>query len=151
MMSTNPIFFYSHHDPVYGCFSNFSSHSILDDAGIFYPTSEHYFQAHKFTNPYYFNRILEAKTPNKAAILGRNKNYPLRPDWEAVKNSVMYKALELKFTQHADIRTVLLDTGDSVLIENTTNDHIWGCGTNKTGENRLGILLMELRRNLLKV
>ena len=149
MMYTE-IYFYSHHDPVYGCFSNFSPHSFKDDKGILYTTSEHYFQAHKFIDPYYFNRILEAKTPNKAAILGRNKNYPLRPDWEAVKNSVMYKALELKFTQHDDIRAVLLKTGDSVLIENTTNDYIWGCGTNKTGENRLGILLMQLRRNLCK-
>ena len=147
MMYTE-IYFYSHHDPVYGCFSNFSPHDIIDDNSVIYPTSEHYFQAHKFTDYYYFNRVLEAKTPNKAAILGRNKNYPLRPDWEAVKNSVMYKALELKFTQHPDISAVLLGTGDAVLIENTTNDYIWGCGTNKTGENRLGILLMELRKNL---
>jgi N-glycosidase YbiA len=46
---------------------------------------------------------------------------------------------------HEDIQKILLDTGDEELIEATTNDYYWGCGTNGTGKNMLGRILMEVR------
>jgi ribA/ribD-fused uncharacterized protein len=50
-----------------------------------------------------------------------------------------------KFTQHDDLKKVLLDTGDAELIEDTTSDYYWGNGTNGTGKNMLGKILMETR------
>jgi len=35
--------------------------------------------------------------------------------------------------------------GREELIEKTTTDYYWGCGTNGTGRNMLGIILMEVR------
>ncbi|HKC73877.1 MAG TPA: NADAR family protein, partial [Chloroflexota bacterium] len=41
------IYFYSTREKPYGCFSNFSPHGFELD-GVWWPTSEHYFQAQKF-------------------------------------------------------------------------------------------------------
>jgi len=60
----------------------------------------------------------------------------------------MLDALRAKFTQHADLRTLLLATGDAQLVEHTTNDSYWGDGGDGSGKNRLGQLLMRLRDEL---
>ena len=57
----------------------------------------------------------------------------------------MRRAVQKKFETHADIRAILLETGDQELIENTTGDHYWGIGSSGTGKNMLGIILMETR------
>ena len=57
----------------------------------------------------------------------------------------MRKAVLAKFETHADLRELLLGTGDEKLIEKTTDDKYWGCGTDGTGKNRLGQILMEVR------
>ena len=60
----------------------------------------------------------------------------------------MKNALRAKFQMHADIRALLLDTGTEPIIEETTTDYYWGCGTDGSGRNRLGQLLMEVREEL---
>jgi len=57
----------------------------------------------------------------------------------------MAEALLAKFSQHADLKKVLLSTGTAKILEKTTGDYYWGIGTKGTGKNMLGILLMELR------
>lgn len=134
--------FYRTND-LYGCFSNFSRHSVFLD-GKRWPTSEHYFQAQKFLDEAVREKIRLRKTPREAADMGRDRSLPLRPDWETVKDDVMRKVVEAKFTQREEIRAILLDTGDEGLIEQTTNDYYWGCGTNGDGKNMLGRILMEV-------
>lgn len=69
----------------------------------------------------------------------------LRPDWEEVKDDVMYTVCKAKFLQNPGLLKKLLDTGDAELIEgNTWNDQIWGV-CNGSGENRLGKILMRIR------
>jgi N-glycosidase YbiA len=140
------IYFYSTRDE-YGCFSNFSAHGFESD-GLWWPTSEHYFQAHKFIDTPYFEAIRQVKSPKDAALMGRDRQRPLRPDWDEVKDKIMFRAVLRKFETHADIRAVLLSTGNEELIENTSTDYYWGCGTNKTGKNRLGQILIEVREKL---
>ncbi len=142
------IFFYGSKGKPYGCFSNFSPHGFeLDDA--WWPTSEHYFQAQKFVGtPSYAEEIRQAHTPSEAAKMGRRRSHPLRPDWEQMKDQVMLRGVMRKFETHADIRSVLLATGDQVLIENAPKDYYWGCGADGSGQNKLGQILMEVR-NLL--
>ena len=53
-----------------------------------------------------------------------------------------------KFEQHAEIREVLLGTGDAEIIENAPGDYYWGIGSRGTGKNMLGIILMEVRAEL---
>jgi N-glycosidase YbiA len=55
-----------------------------------------------------------------------------------------------KFETHEEIRNILLSTGDEEIIEHTTYDYYWGYGTNGTGKNMLGKILMEIREKLRK-
>lgn len=78
--------------------------------------------------------------------MGRDRKKPLRKDWEQVKDEIMLCALRKKFETHKDIRDILLSTGEEELIENTTYDYYWGCGTEGNGKNMLGRLLMQVRK-----
>ncbi len=142
----NQILFYRTTEQ-YGGFSNFSPHPF-ELQGRIWPTSEHYFQAQKFVGTEHEEAVRVAKSPMVAARMGRSRERPLRPDWEAVKEDIMREALRAKFAQHPDLRSLLLSTGDAELIEHTTNDHYWADGGDGTGKNRLGQLLMELRTEL---
>jgi ribA/ribD-fused uncharacterized protein len=146
-MSTRQIIhFYSTRDE-YGCFSNFSRHSIFL-AGKRWATSEHYFQAQKFHGTEHEEKVRLCKTARQAADLGRSRKLPLRRDWESVKDQVMLEALRAKFTQHEDLRGILLGTGDALLVEHTDRDSYWGDGGDGSGKNRLGQLLMQVREEL---
>src|SRR5262249_12183422 len=131
----------------HGCFSNFSRHSIFLK-GKRWPTSEHYFQAQKFAGTEHEEEVRKCKTPALAASMGRSRKLPLRRDWESVKDQVMLGALRAKFTQHEDLKQVLLGTGDAKLVEHTERDSYWGDGGDGSGKNRLGQLLMRLREEM---
>jgi N-glycosidase YbiA len=131
----------------YGEFSNFSRHSIHLD-GKRWPTSEHYFQAQKFDDEAYREKIRMAPKPMMAAELGRDRKQKLRRDWESVKDNVMRKAVLAKFSQHKELAELLLSTDDKKLVEHTANDNYWGDGGDGTGKNRLGQILMEVRTQL---
>ncbi len=137
------ITFYSVSDD-FGCFSNFSAHPLRIGAKL-WPTSEHYFQAQKFKEVEYREKIRKANSPMIAARMGRDRKKPLRRDWESVKVGVMRDAVRAKFTQHADIRTILLSTGDAKIVEHTERDSYWGDGGDGSGKNMLGRILMEIR------
>ncbi len=62
----------------------------------------------------------------------------------------MLESLKAKFLQHPKLRFELLNTGNSIIIEHTSNDSYWGDGGDGTGKNRLGKLLMETRENIKK-
>jgi ribA/ribD-fused uncharacterized protein len=140
------IHFYSTREE-YGCFSNFSRHPIVL-MGKRWPTSEHFFQAQKFAGTAHEEEVRQAKTPTLAARLGRDRKRPLRRDWEAVKDQVMLEAVRAKFSQHEELRAILLGTGDALLVEHTENDSYWGDGGDGSGKNRLGQILMKLRDEL---
>lgn len=141
------IYFYKMKDE-YGCFSNFAEYGFVEDRKH-YKTSEHYFQAKKFVGTDAEQEVINAKSPMKAAIIGRDRNNPLRSDWEEVKDEVMRQAILLKFTQNEDIKKVLLDTGNEELVEKTTDDYYWGCGSDGSGKNMLGKILVEVREILM--
>jgi N-glycosidase YbiA len=140
------LLFYSVGD-TYGEFSNFAPYPIRID-GKKWPTTEHFFQAQKFLDAKLRERIRKATTPGEAARLGRSRKHPLRRDWESIKLEVMRKAVRAKFEQHRDLAALLLGTGDALLVEHTENDGYWGDGGDGSGENWLGIILMELRAEL---
>lgn len=146
MADDGVIWFYGTHD-AYGAFSNFARYSITL-RGKVWPTTEHYFQAQKFAGTAYEGAILHAVSPTIAARLGRSRAYPLRADWEEVKDKIMLDALRAKFTQHTELRELLLSTGDARLVEHTTNDRYWADGGDGSGKNRLGVLLMRVRDEL---
>src|SRR5271166_4199757 len=131
----------------YGCFSNFSPHSIVLK-GKTWPTSEHYFQAQKFAGTPDEEEVRLAKSPMIAALMARSRKRPLRKDWWSVKDSIMHGAVFAKFTQHADLGETLLGTGNATIVEHTEKDRYWGDGGNGSGTNRLGQILMRVREEL---
>ena len=83
-----------------------------------------------------------------AARMGRDRKRKLRRDWERAKTGIMREAVEAKFRQHADLRTLLLGTGEALIVEHTDNDAFWGDGGDGGGRNELGRILMAVREML---
>ena len=131
----------------YAEFSNFSPHPITLKGRV-WPTSEHYFQAQKFADTEHEEVIRALESPMLAARAGRDREKPLRKDWELIKDEVMREAVRAKFTQHAQLKVLLLGTGDAEIIEHTPKDSYWGDGEDGSGKNKLGRILMELRAEL---
>ena len=138
------IYFYNPDEEPYGCFSNFSQHAFELD-GLRWPTSEHYFQAQKFVGTHHAEEIRLAKTPENAPQMGRDRARPLRSGWRQIKDGIMRRGVLRKFQTHADIRAILLGTGDDLIVEDAPHDDYWGCGEDGSGKNRLGEILMEVR------
>lgn len=60
----------------------------------------------------------------------------------------MRDAVRAKFTQHDELKALLLSTGNALLVEHTENDSYWGDGGDGSGKNRLGRILMQIRDEL---
>jgi len=136
-------------DQPFGFLSNFSNHAVFLKNKI-WMTSEHYYQAQKYANTNYEEKIRLAPSPSIAKQISRRYSSLKRADWKTVKNSIMLEVLSAKFTQHPDLRHELLETNPHILIEHTENDHYWGDGGDGSGKNILGKLLMEVRSSLTK-
>lgn len=132
---------------LFGQFSNFADYPVRIGKRT-WPTTEHYFQAMKFSSKHEQEKIRKANSPMIAARLGRDRRKKLRRDWETVKLRVMREAVLAKFTQHLDLQELLLSTGDAKIIEHTANDSFWGDGGDGNGRNMLGQILMEVRNKL---
>ncbi len=142
----NIIRFYKVEDE-YGFLSNFAPYPIVIGTEI-WKTVEHYFQASKFLDYPTQLKIKNIESPMKAAAEGRRKSNGLREDWDDVREQVMLKALNSKFLQHPKLRKQLILTNDNTLVEHTGNDNYWADGGDGNGKNRLGVLLMEVRKNV---
>lgn len=140
------IYFYAQTDP-YAEFSNFAPYGVAFE-DEWWPTVEHYFQAQKFDDEVYRNRIRICGKPKNASALGRTRDFPLRDDWEQVKDAIMYAAVKKKFETHPVPRDILLGTGEESIVENAPMDSYWGCGPDGSGHNRLGLILMQVRAEL---
>ncbi len=143
------ITFYNGNGP-YGPLSNFSRHGFTLD-GYEWPTSEHYYQAQKFTNPADFEAVRQASGPFRARQIGNDRGRAIRPGWDDMREEVMWRAIAAKFNTNPDARALLLSTGDEELVEASPYDDFWGHGPNKDGQNRFGQMLMRLRAQLQEV
>ena len=131
----------------YGEFSNFAPY-VIKVKGKIWPSTSHFFQAQKYAGTSQETAIQNASTPTKAAEMGRSRKMRVRPNWDNVKDNVMQEAVRAKFTQHADLKALLLSTGDAKIIEHTENDAYWGDGGDGKGLNKLGKILMKVRDEL---
>lgn len=132
---------------LYGEFSNFALFPIVID-GVNWPTSEHYYQAHKYNEPELIEKVRNAPTPMIAAMIGRDPKFPKREDWDTYKDIAMEIAVRAKINQYPVLQELLKSTGESFMYEHTTNDCYWGDCGDRTGQNKLGLLLMKLRSEL---
>ena len=128
-------------------FSNFAPFGIdLDEAR--WPSVEHYYQAQKFADPQLRKSIRQAAKPVIAKNLADQNKAAIRPDWDAVKDEVMYRAVSRKFALHQELRELLLATGEEDIVESAPTDYYWGVGREGTGQNRLGKIIERIRAEL---
>ncbi len=139
--SNNPIFFYEHEFYV---FSNFSSFAI-EWKGKLWMTSEHVYQAEKFTDEKIKEQIRAFRSAHEAFKFAKANKDKYQKRWHDINFSVMKKILHAKVTQHPYVKKKLLESGNRVLIEDSWRDDFWGWGPNKDGKNHLGKLWMEVR------
>ena len=84
---------------------------------------------------------------NAAEAKNLSKKIPIHQiasGWNEKKVDIMKEILEEKFNQCQQFREKLKQTGKRPLVENTNNP-FWARGPDGNGQNKLGVLLMELR------
>jgi N-glycosidase YbiA len=131
----------------YGELSNFAHYPIKLKNKV-WQTTEHYFQAMKFESKEYQDKIRHAGSPMKAAELGRSRKERILKNWDNLRLTIMYDAVKAKFTQHVELKQLLMATKNAQIIEHTENDNYWGDGGDGKGENMLGKILMKIREEL---
>jgi ribA/ribD-fused uncharacterized protein len=143
--------FYRANEKPYGVFSNLYKRSIVFE-GIEYPTSEHAYQAGKPRKDVVRKWLMDAPSPSLLAMAAHGLySWDISPDWSKTKFERMKGVLVAKFTQHQDLKDLLLSTDKARLVESATVDNtvnrLWG-EVNGVGKNMLGVLLMEVRESL---
>ncbi|WP_395851787.1 NADAR family protein [Cystobacter fuscus] len=105
-------------------------------------------------------RILAARTPKEHKALGRQVRGFEGALWERERERIVYEGNHAKFTQNAALRSALLATRGTELVEASPLDRIWGVGLSAEdpriqdpakwrGLNLLGKVLTRLREDLL--
>jgi ribA/ribD-fused uncharacterized protein len=143
--------FYRANEKPYGVFSNLFQRSIMFEGQVF-ASAEHAYQAGKASKKQVRDWLLSAPTPGLLAMAAHGLyTWDIVPDWSRTKYDRMRAVLRAKFSQHEDLRELLLSTGESRLVESgTVNNAVnrtWG-EVNGKGQNMLGVMLMELRTEL---
>jgi ribA/ribD-fused uncharacterized protein len=92
--------------------------------------------------------LLKDTDPSGAYLCGRR--VALRSDWDSVRFDAMVKALYCKFSQHEELKKLLLSTGLTLLVRPSV-DKVWGTGSDGTGLNLQGKAIMKVRDMLRQV
>lgn len=143
------------------CFSQWYP-SVFEVDGYTYQNAEQFMMAQKarlFEDDKIFEKILKAENPKEVKDLGRLvKNYN-EEMWLERRFEIVVQGNLAKFSQHLDLKQFLLNTSDSVIVEASPVDKIWGIGLateDKNAErpllwnglNLLGFALMDVRKQL---
>lgn len=130
---------------------------------VTYKSAEHLMQDRKFkpTQSQIIKLIRDQPTGLEARRIGLAKKIKipnagivdvgpkhLRLDWDLVKDKFMEGIQTAKFTQHPELRKKLLETGTRKLVYADPYDGYWGIGKDGLGQNKLGELLMKIRKDL---
>ncbi|RID97146.1 NADAR family protein [Simplicispira hankyongi] len=143
--------FYRASEKPYGALSNLYRREI-EFEGEKFATSEHAYQAGKARKPEVRKWLMEAPSPALLAMAAHGLYvWDINSDWSKIKFDRMKRVLQAKFTQHEDLKELLLSTGTARLVESATVNNavnrLWG-EVNGVGKNKLGELLMEVRAEL---
>ena len=106
--------------------------------------------------------ILACNNPRQIKALGRKVRGFDQKVWDKLKYTIVLCGNWYKFSQNRYLREFLLSTGDSVLVEASPYDAIWGIRLAASspeaqdpmrwrGQNLLGFALMEVRDELRRV
>lgn len=130
-----------------------------------YNCAEQYMMAQKaclFGDMEVYDEIIKSSNPKEIKALGRKiKNFD-EQIWDREKYDIVLKGNYFKFDQNKELRDYLLSTGDSIIVEASPYDGIWGIKMsaddeqvnnplNWKGQNLLGFALMEVRNELNRI
>ena len=124
-----------------------------------YPTAEHYLMARKarhFKDDVALRQIMDTPDPRLAKQYGRMVKNFKDEEWAKVRFEIAVAGNFAKFSQHALLKQLLLNTGVQYLVEASVEDTIWGIGMRDTdtdarnpcqwkGTNLLGFVLINVR------
>lgn len=128
----------------YRFLSNYHQVPILYD-GIMYQSTEAAYQAAKCIDE---KDKIEFKFYGPGKAKREGQKVKMRPDWDQIKDQIMYDINLIKYTTDEDLKYKLLSTGERYLEEtNYWQDDYWGV-VNGWGENKLGNILMKIRADL---
>jgi len=130
-----------------GFFSNYAPYPVTLDEKV-WPTAEHYFQARQFEDNKLDDELVKYKSASIAVRISREHSDKRRRDWNKIQDKVMYEVVKAKFSQHEVLKEKLLATGDSPIIQHSPDNDYWGDGGDGSGKNKLGKILMRVRREL---
>ena len=156
------IFFYGHSRGEYAPFSQFYGPvAFTDDDGHAYSCAEQYMMAAKakaMGDGGTLAQILACGyDPPAIKALGRQVTPYDEATWAAVRLERVTHGNFLKFSQNAQLRVLLLGTGEKTLVEAAPTDRVWGIGIGVdearrgarwNGENLLGKALMGARARI---
>eukprot|EP01062_Namystynia_karyoxenos_P082483 TRINITY_DN92_c1_g3_i1.p1 TRINITY_DN92_c1_g3~~TRINITY_DN92_c1_g3_i1.p1 ORF type:complete len:1384 (+),score=292.23 TRINITY_DN92_c1_g3_i1:120-4271(+) len=145
--SRTPIYFYGYSGAQYAMLVPSYPSAFRDRSGTEWRTVDHFYQAHKFLSPEHRTAICNA-TARDALKLGRRRGWPIHPNWDQIRLSVMREANVLKFMWNPRPRQVLLQSGTRDLVYDDKEDDFWGSKLTESGDpggNALGLLLVEIR------
>lgn len=118
---------------------------VYDDE--IYPSTEHAYQALKFSDKN-IRKLFMDKTLSPGDAKKLNRKYKMDKNFDTYKLGVMYSVNLIKYNDHPKLKKQLLDTGDHELIEgNNWGDTYWGA-CNGVGQNHLGKILMRIRNEI---
>lgn len=140
------------------CFSQWYDCRFEVD-GVHYHTTEQFMMAQKailMCDVMTYAKIMAASEPKEYKALGREVKFFNAAAWDHAKYNIVLQGNLAKFSQNPELFAFLDSTGDSVLVEGSPYDDIWGVklgiddprikNPNEwQGENLLGFALMETR------
>ena len=133
----------------YDFLSNFHDCPVLSPTHGTFRCSEGLYHYQKFLHLKDSNLHIQFKeaTGQEAWDLSRRVAGSIAPEWDRI--AAMQDALKCKFS-NKDLKQKLLGTKNAYIVENSTCGHdlFWSDYGNGRGENKLGIMLMELRKEL---
>lgn len=148
----NSIIFKKNND-IYGELSNMHMSFPLKINSINILNTEALYQACRFPHLVDLQqRIINERSPMKVKMISNANKKKSREDFDDIKLKVMKWCLNLKLAQNFITFGYTLDSTNNLnIVENSNNDNFWGAVpnedfTNFTGQNALGRLLMQLRK-----
>lgn len=153
--------FFHNPDEPFGFLSNWYLSDFTID-GIKFTSMEQYIMYSKcvcFGDTVSANAVLAANDAAEQKAIGRQTANYIDCVWAGKRQLIAVKGLYAKFSQNAELKRLLLDTGSAYLVECAVKDKVWACGIdlhdakrtsaeNWTGSNILGYALMEVREML---
>lgn len=135
-------------------FSPYTSHAINID-GVIYPTVEHAYQCARYTDKKIIEEIRNATSPVKAWQTSTKYKHLQISEFkdEEYKVNVMRNLMKMKIEQHEEVHDALKNTGNleivKLIVTYPPGDGFWDIGEDGKGQNMIGKIWMELRKELL--